>query len=175
MHIKKGKPRTAVQSIGPQTKSTLSSCRSETKTSAEKSPSFMGLLEVWRLCRYKRYTFIFRWVIISSRLNMQETIRMLMSIGGLVPLPSDALVTPVAFWVRKLTFQAYSLIWMQWKMVNEYSRASGLSGGRHGNECRWNGRLPTCPIQVHPNSIVTSLVGISIAVHPRWARERRNV
>lgn len=33
--------------------------------------------------------------------NMQETIRMLMSIGGLVPLPSDALVTPVTFRVRK--------------------------------------------------------------------------
>lgn len=29
------------------------------------------------------------------------TIRMLMSIGGLVPLPSDALVTPVSFRVRK--------------------------------------------------------------------------
>lgn len=37
----------------------------------------------------------------SPRLNMQETIRMLMSIGGLVPLPSDALVTPVTFRVRK--------------------------------------------------------------------------
>lgn len=30
-----------------------------------------------------------------------ETIRMVMSIGGLVPLPSDALVTPVTFRVRK--------------------------------------------------------------------------
>lgn len=29
------------------------------------------------------------------------TIRMLMSIGGLVPLPSDALVTPVTFRVRR--------------------------------------------------------------------------
>jgi hypothetical protein len=32
---------------------------------------------------------------------IQTTIRMLMSIGGLVPLPSDALVTPVTFRVRK--------------------------------------------------------------------------
>lgn len=32
---------------------------------------------------------------------MQGTIRMLMSIGGLVPLPSDALVTPVTFRVRR--------------------------------------------------------------------------
>lgn len=31
----------------------------------------------------------------------QATIRLLMSIGGLVPLPSDALVTPVTFHVRK--------------------------------------------------------------------------
>jgi hypothetical protein len=31
----------------------------------------------------------------------QTTIRLLMSIGGLVPLPSDALVTPVTFRVRK--------------------------------------------------------------------------
>jgi len=33
--------------------------------------------------------------------KMQGTIRMLMSIGGLVPLPSDALVTPVTFRVKK--------------------------------------------------------------------------
>lgn len=32
---------------------------------------------------------------------VQGTIRMLMSIGGLVPLPSDALVTPVTFRVKK--------------------------------------------------------------------------
>lgn len=33
--------------------------------------------------------------------HLQATIRMLMSIGGLVPLPSDALVTPVTFRVKK--------------------------------------------------------------------------
>jgi len=33
--------------------------------------------------------------------SLQGTIRMLMSIGGLVPLPSDALVTPVTFRVKK--------------------------------------------------------------------------
>ncbi|KAF8808071.1 alpha/beta-hydrolase [Phlegmacium glaucopus] len=36
-----------------------------------------------------------------SSFKSQETIRMLMSIGGLVPLPSDALVTPVTFRVSK--------------------------------------------------------------------------
>ncbi|KAG6845367.1 hypothetical protein H0H87_010476 [Tephrocybe sp. NHM501043] len=34
-------------------------------------------------------------------IKRQTTIRMLMSIGGLVPLPSDALVTPVTFRVKK--------------------------------------------------------------------------
>lgn len=33
--------------------------------------------------------------------TMQDTIRMLMGIGGLVPVPSDALVTPVTFSVRR--------------------------------------------------------------------------
>lgn len=33
--------------------------------------------------------------------SLQSTIRLLMSIGGLVPLPSDALVTPVTFRVRR--------------------------------------------------------------------------
>ncbi|KAI0828960.1 Alpha/Beta hydrolase protein [Trametes gibbosa] len=36
-----------------------------------------------------------------SHLTDIDTIRMLMSIGGLVPVPSDALVTPVTFSVRK--------------------------------------------------------------------------
>ena len=33
--------------------------------------------------------------------SLQDTIRMLMNIGGLAPVPSDALVTPVTFHVRK--------------------------------------------------------------------------
>ncbi|OJT04454.1 Esterase [Trametes pubescens] len=36
-----------------------------------------------------------------SHLTDIDTIRMLMSIGGLVPVPSDALITPVTFSVRK--------------------------------------------------------------------------
>lgn len=43
---------------------------------------------------------VFRFRTTSHRLA-QTTIRLLMSIGGLVPLPSDALVTPVTFRVRK--------------------------------------------------------------------------
>jgi hypothetical protein len=39
--------------------------------------------------------------VFGSRVHSQSTIRMLMSIGGLVPLPSDALVTPVTFRVRR--------------------------------------------------------------------------
>lgn len=36
-----------------------------------------------------------------SCIYLQATIRMLMSLGGLVPLPSDALVTPVTFRVHQ--------------------------------------------------------------------------
>ncbi|KAI0756250.1 Alpha/Beta hydrolase protein [Daedaleopsis nitida] len=46
-------------------------------------------------------TSIMRGVSRYSHLTDIETIRMLMSIGGLVPVPSDALVTPVTFSVRK--------------------------------------------------------------------------
>ncbi|KAI0639957.1 Alpha/Beta hydrolase protein [Trametes polyzona] len=42
-----------------------------------------------------------RGVSMYSHLTDIDTIRMLMSIGGLVPVPSDALVTPVTFFVRK--------------------------------------------------------------------------
>ncbi|KAI0361031.1 hypothetical protein OH77DRAFT_387227 [Trametes cingulata] len=44
---------------------------------------------------------IMRGVSRYSHLTDIDTIRMLMSIGGLVPVPSDALVTPVTFSVRK--------------------------------------------------------------------------
>ncbi|KAI0699386.1 Alpha/Beta hydrolase protein [Cerioporus squamosus] len=44
---------------------------------------------------------IMRGVGRYSHLTDIDTIRMLMSIGGLVPVPSDALVTPVSFPVRK--------------------------------------------------------------------------
>ncbi|KAI0673679.1 Alpha/Beta hydrolase protein [Trametes maxima] len=44
---------------------------------------------------------IMRGVSRYSHLTDIDTIRMLMNIGGLVPVPSDALVTPVTFSVRK--------------------------------------------------------------------------
>ncbi|KAI0778726.1 Alpha/Beta hydrolase protein [Trametes elegans] len=44
---------------------------------------------------------IMRGVSRYSHLTDIDTIRMLMSIGGLVPVPSDALVTPVTFSVRR--------------------------------------------------------------------------
>lgn len=41
------------------------------------------------------------WMFRPLLLYLQTTLRLLMSIGGLVPVPSDAIVTPVTFRVRR--------------------------------------------------------------------------
>jgi hypothetical protein len=65
-----------------------------------------------------------------------------MSLIGLVPVPSDALVTPVSFKVKKRNLRGLLADLDAKETVVGSCLESGLLAERHGNVCRRNGRHP---------------------------------
>ncbi|KAF8910093.1 Alpha/Beta hydrolase protein [Gymnopilus junonius] len=88
---------------------------------------------------------------------------MLMGIGGLVPLPSDALVSPVTFRVKQRNLRGLLAEFDAKSPATVSFRANGLSAARPGNECRQNGKLQTSRAYYLSSAAAQRIISIPLA------------